>query len=137
MHSAGIGLRPKGSRGALVRQFDGGWRWDDGGTFDSSEANAVIEHQRGQRPFDKTAYVSTTPHFERAKAYALHEAQDGVVYVIDRARLQEYGVKCFRVSEIVKLDIAVPDDDEHALLTDPPGAALPEAVVVEAMRVWR
>ena len=85
----------------------------------------MVEHQRDQRPFAETAYISTTPHFERARAYALHVAEEGVVYVIDVALLDRHGVKCFRIGEIVKLDVAMPEDDEHALLTEPPGSALP------------
>jgi hypothetical protein len=45
------------------------WQWV-GSTWGQSEANAVIEHQHEQRGRPMPG-ISTTPHFELARVYAL------------------------------------------------------------------
>jgi hypothetical protein len=92
----------------------------------------VVEHQREQKSYPSSAYVSTTPSFERAKAYALDGENEGVVYVIDLAAIERHGVRCHRVNDVVRLDVDKPEDDEHALVVDPPGP-LPAALVIETI----
>jgi hypothetical protein len=94
-----------------------------------NEANAVIEHQQHQAGFP-TSGVSTTPHLERAQFYATaggHHPR-GYVYVIDRARLAQLGVKEFVVNEIVPMP-SIPEDSEVILVAADLGPLPAESVI--------
>jgi len=60
----------------------------------------------------------------------------GIVYAIDVALLDQYGVRMYRVSEIVGHADALgsSEDDEHALVGTPP-AELPIVIVAEQIVV--
>jgi hypothetical protein len=133
-HLANRGLCPRGTITAPEENWHDEGSWGDGGTWDPSEINGVIEHQRNQQSYADSAFVSTTPSFDRATSYALHSAEKGVVYELDVALLEPNGVRYFRVNDVVKLDVTVPDDDEYALIADPPGP-LPEAIVIRTITV--
>ena len=106
--------------------------WDvaewDTSSWSPSETNAVVEHQHAQAGLP-TSGLSTTPHFERARFYALGRKQSGCGFVvaIDISRASEFGVSYYVVEEIVRSP-AIPDDDEVILVAKDFGV-LPEQLV--------
>jgi hypothetical protein len=104
------------------------------------QKNAVDKHQNPNRYNEgnlknNSAYLSTTPIFDRAWLYATrgHKTR-GYVFVIDRCLLKQYRVSEFSVSEIATM-IPIPEDREVLLLTEPPGSALPREVIKEILSV--
>ena len=102
--------------------------------------NAIDKHQNPLR-FDEdgfksqSAYVSTTPHFEKALNYATSGNKvPGYVFVIDRAKLALHKTEEFIVAEIAT-HITEPEDEEVLLKPNPPGSAIPEQVIVEIRKV--
>lgn len=102
--------------------------------------NAVDIHQNENR-FDqddfknRSAYLSTTPHFERAKYYATKgNALVGYVFVLDRTKLAKYQIEEFIVSEIAT-DIKVPEDEEVLLRTNPLGSPIVKQVIIDVIEV--
>lgn len=104
------------------------------------EQNAVVTHQfaelRTEQEF-RSAGISTTPIFKRAKYYATHTndsvTTDGYVYVIDRSKLGKSGVEQKIVSELVEFP-RVPVDEEVILVTKDRGV-LPTGIVIETIEV--
>lgn len=70
-----------------------------------------------------------------ARFYALHggEQNEGYVFTLDVAALLAHDVKVLRVCEHVK-EPSVPEDDEY-ILVPPAGLAVPQAAVVDLVRV--
>jgi hypothetical protein len=126
MHVRLLGLEPK-----LLGPFLHGFAWDGPSdsaffydtdvTYDRSIENAVIWHQFQQRGHP-TAGISTTPVFARATCYALRGGARscGIVYEIDAGACSRH-VSVYRVSQFVMYP-SVPQDDEHILVSNPPGA---------------
>ena len=114
--------------------FDEGFKWDSGGTWDSSRANAVIRHQLNQEGFP-TSGISATPHFERAQVYARgrNGQSAGYVYKIERSLLSKYGVKEFFVSDYAK-EPSIPEDEEVILVAEDFNA-LPQSVVLSVIHI--
>ena len=112
--------------------------WDvaewDTSSWNASEANAVIEHQHAQAGLP-TSGLSTTPHFARARFYAIGRCQSGCgfVLVIDPAKAAELGVSCYVVNDVVR-NPAIPEDDEIILVARDFGP-LPEQLVYEVVKV--
>lgn len=131
-HQANQGLlRPK-VLGDFTYQFrwdEPGFKWDSGGTWDSTPTNAVIRHQFNQEGYP-TSGISSTPHLERAIMYARGKdgMSSGYVFKIDREALKNQGVVEFVVAQFCTPSI--PEDDE-VILVVPDGAHLPEAAVAE------
>ena len=129
----GGALRPKESL-----PFSRHAKWDKGTWDDSSWAesvvNGVVEHQIDQAGFP-TSGVSTTLHFERARYYATHGgvAHQGFVYIIDRARLTEFGVSSYIVNELLQRP-SVPEDDEVILVARDFGD-IPTGVIFEVRAI--
>jgi hypothetical protein len=141
MHEAGKGLSPKGSVSGHSPDY-GYQSIPYGGPIDYAgldTGTASMMHQRDQKPFPNSAFVSTTPRRDQAEAYALHSSHEGVIYEIDPALLAAHGIECRRIADSgwEPSAVAVPDDDEYALLTHPPGTPLPKAIVVKEHRVRR
>lgn len=111
-----------------------GLKWNSGAKWGSSETNAVIRHQLNQESFP-TSGVSTTPHFERTRIYAMGKngLSAGYVYKIDRSLLLTYGVREFVVSQYTK-EPSIPEDDEVILVASDFGA-LPESIVIEIIPI--
>jgi hypothetical protein len=74
--------------------------------------------------------LSTTPHQDRAEYYALGGGlyKSGIVYVLDRARLQECGVSAYTLCRTEVESWAV-NDDEVVLVCDNHRAIPAELVV--------
>lgn len=96
-----------------------------------TEEHAVRQHQWKQNGFP-TSGVSTTPHLERARFYAV---PGGVIVEVDRRLFSMYEVREYVVNSILgehPVDIAVPDDDEIILVRD--GAEpFPKQLIVRVM----
>ncbi len=104
------------------------------------EQNAVVKHQLGDQIAEqgfRSAGISTTPVFSRAKYYATHledsTTTDGFVYVIDRNTLQKLGVEERVASELVDLP-RVPEDEEVILVTQNRGN-LPLQIIVGILEI--
>jgi len=95
-----------------------------------SVANSVVTHQWKQRGAFPTSGISTSPLFERARYYALHDRQydSGRVLEFDVSILTSLGVSAYRVADYVPFP-AVPEDDEFILVA-PGGGLIPESAVV-------
>jgi hypothetical protein len=76
--------------------------------------------------------ISTTPHQARAEYYALGGGlhKDGVVYVLDRTKLREHGIRAFSlcVTEVSSWAI----DDDEVILCGEHGSAILRDVIVAA-----
>lgn len=102
--------------------------------------NAIDKHQNPNRYNEKnfknnSAYLSTTPHLERAKYYATNgNTSPGYVFYIKRSILTEHNIHEYSVSRIATI-IIVPEDDEVLLLTNPFGTPLPKEVIIKIERV--
>ncbi len=133
MHESGQALSPKGTGFKRTMNFDDDWSFDTGCTFDDSRENAVIGHQRDS-DYYRSAGVSTTLHFERAKYYATSGlTRDGFVYKISRFSLRKYGVQEHVVSEYTPSP-KCPEDDEVILFHTEDGP-LPPAIVSAVISV--
>ena len=135
MHDRTHGVLQPKFRGVFEYEFKWGERgakWGDGGTWGTSEKNAVLRHQLNQEGFP-TSGVSATPHLERAKVYALHSARQGVVYKIRTAEFERLSIRALRVAGTARWP-SVPEDDEYILVAAD-GAAIPSEVIVEVIRV--
>jgi hypothetical protein len=104
------------------------------GVAGTSEVNAVIRHQLDQAGFP-TSGISTTPHFDRAKFYALggHTHALGFVYKVDRELFALNGIREFIVAEYT-VRPAAPEDDEVILVASDLGE-LPSDIIVDVIRV--
>lgn len=123
----------KGAPDSIIH-LDEGHYLDEGFTLDNSINNSVIKHQKDSKKYH-TPYISTTPHFEIAKHYALHGGKHnkGFVFKIDRKLLPKFNVK----EEPVKLytnSPNIPKDDEVCLYTKN-GKELPQDLIVELLEV--
>lgn len=101
--------------------------------------NAIDKHQNRYRFNEanfksRSAYISTTPQFDRAQYYATSKHTSGYVFVIDRNLLKEHGVSEYLVADIATL-ITIPEDEEVLLLTNPLGTPLPKEVILEVREV--
>ena len=99
------------------------------------EHNAVLRHQLNQEGFP-TSGVSTTPHFERAKHYALanNTYKIGYVYKIDRNLLKKHKIKEYIVSKHIKYP-SIPEDDE-VILVDENGGELSKEIIIDIITVY-
>ena len=102
--------------------------------------NAVVTHQFAELMTEqrfRSAGVSTTPIFERAKYYATHinasVTTDGYVYVIDRNKLDKFEIEQKIVSELVEFP-RHPEDEEVILVAKDRGD-LSKEIVVETREV--
>ena len=111
-----------------------GLKYGSGVTYGSSPTNAAIRHQLNQEGFP-TSGVSMTPSLERAKIYArgTDGTASGIVYRINRACLDIYGVKQYIVAEYAKFP-SVPDDEEVILVSADFGA-LPDEIIAEVIPI--
>jgi len=98
-----------------------------GATRHPSHLNAAMLHELHQRGFP-TSGVSTTPHYHRAKFYAIDRNPQGVVLTLDCERLFSEGVKFFVVRDLLPYP-SVPDDDEVILVASGEGP-LPSSALV-------
>lgn len=103
-------------------------------TYGKSAKHAVVAHQRNSSAFP-SAGVSTTPVFENAKAYALHNGKyaAGYIFRIDTELFERAGVRAYEVSEYAAKP-AIPEDKEIILVAEDCGV-LPRDIVVEVIEV--
>jgi len=104
-------------------------------TIGPSDVNAVHWHQFAQH-HHPTSGISTTPHFQRAVYYATRggvPGEQGVVYEINRAGLNQRNVRQFIVAEYVTRP-RVSIDDEVILVTVS-GEPLPAELIVRVTEV--
>ena len=137
-------LKPKGDK--FTHMFNPSEHlYPSGSIFPGEcEQNAVVTHQfdelRTEQKF-RSAGISTTPIFERAKYYATHThinvnelvTTDGYVYVIDRNKLDKFEIEQKIVSELVEFP-RHPEDEEVILVAKDRGD-LPTEIVVETREV--
>lgn len=97
--------------------------------------NTVIGHQWNQNGIG-TSGISTTPHFERAKFYALCNGTYNIGFVLKLSvpAIRDSGVSMYRVNDLVPFP-AAPEDDECILVAKDFGA-IPEIVIVEIETVF-
>lgn len=128
-HESGTGLSPKGTGFTRTIHLDEpDLRLDMGLTLDDSIENAIVTHQLDSGYY-RSAGVSTTPHFERAKYYATQGGtREGVVYRIDRRRLDSHGVCEHVVADYVP-HRQCPEHEEIILVHYKHGP-LPSAIVI-------
>ena len=129
------------SQGALIPKENHPFKklpkWDIaqwGASWNESSENAVVEHQHKQLGLP-TSGLSTTPHFERAKFYALGggKYKSGFVQVLDREKVDILGVTEYIVWQIVSHP-SVPADDEVILVASDFGE-ISQNIVVEIIPV--
>jgi hypothetical protein len=108
-------IRPKGYDFSLMFSFDGSWKFDGSIVFDKTKQNAVLGHQIDSNKF-KTSGISTTPHFEIAKTYALHggKYKTGIVLELETETLNSNDYETIVVADFVKAPTK-PTDDENIL----------------------
>lgn len=84
--------------------------------FGNSVKNELVKHQWGQQGIP-TSGISTTPHYERAKYYALSngEKNEGYIYKLSIKKLKESNVNIYRVNENINFP-SLNEDDEHILV---------------------
>jgi hypothetical protein len=105
------------------------------------EQNAVVTHQSAELMAEqrfRSAGISTTPIFERAKYYATHiyddsVTTDGYVYIIDRSKLDKFDIEEKIVSEVVESP-QIPEDNEVILVSKDRGT-LPTEIIIETLEV--
>jgi len=90
----------------------------------------VVSEDGSTTYVDPRIGVSTTPHQAQAEYYALGGGlhKSGVVVVLDRTKLQEYGVRAFALC-VTEVSSWAVDDDEVILCSDH-GGAIPRDVIV-------
>lgn len=95
----------------------------------ASPTNSVVRHQWRQAGLP-TSGISATPHFERARHYALAggRCEAGRVLEFDLERLLRLRVRLFVVNAVVPHP-AIPEDDEHVLVAEDFGPIPPSTVV--------
>ncbi|MDR4493065.1 MAG: hypothetical protein R3B74_01330 [Nitrospirales bacterium] len=103
-------------------------------TYGSSVKNAIMAHQKDSSTFPSSG-VSTTPVFENAKAYALHNGvyTSGYVFKIDAELLKTVGVMAYDISETAPAP-AISEDKEIILVAKDFGV-LPTEIVIEIIEV--
>ena len=108
-------IHPKAHEFSIVFSHDGSIYYDGSATYGKSKRNAVLGHQIDSSKF-RTSGISTTPHFKRAKYYALNNNKYSKGYILefdtDKLDLNEY--ELIVVSEIVKSP-KIPEDSEIIL----------------------
>lgn len=92
--------------------------------------NTILDHEAFQ---ETTPGVSTTPRLDRAKLYAKHNGAEGRVFVIDRDRLANSGVRELVVAQHVPCP-RIPEDDE-VLLWYSASEILPDEIIVKILEV--
>lgn len=136
-------LNPKkpGSEIATVFQRDGSvprTRGSDprdlGAIRDYSITNTVLLHQLRQAGYE-TPGISTTPHFENARKYALYVESTGFIYRIATERLGASGVRAYIVADFVPVP-SVPEDEEVLLIAED-GGTLPPEIIDDVIEVRR
>lgn len=107
---------------------------DSGIISGKSYKNTVIFHQWEQASFP-TSGISTTPFYERAKLYALHDGKykNGYIYKLSVDLLTKNGVLIFKVNELVPYP-AIPEDDEHIIVARDFGR-IPEETIISIQEV--
>lgn len=133
-HGAGSGLSSRSSETfeLMFRIGDLGLKFDMGAVFGSSATNAVIAHQIDSSHYP-TRGISTTPHFDRARHYALNggRREMGMVYHIDASTLSQSHVSVYVVSDYAR-EPNVPEDDEVILVPMRPVGQLPQQLLLKA-----
>jgi hypothetical protein len=117
---------------------DGTFTADGSVTAGPSIQNAVLRHQLTQKEYPNgypTSGISTTPKFERAILYATNRftLPEGIVYKINRKKLEEHKIEEFVVSEWVTHP-SIPEDEEVILVSNDYGP-LPSDIIKEIIKV--
>lgn len=116
-----------------VIRSDGRFKANGDARFGHCTQNAILMHQDdSSRP--PGSGISTTPHFDRARYYATHgNSTRGVVIVIDRHKLLEFGVAAYVIAEKIRSP-KCPQDDEVLLVSADLGA-LPQGIISDVIPV--
>ena len=103
-------------------------------TYGESEINAVNQHQEDSSKIP-TSGISTTPIFENAHRYALHDGKysTGFMYKIDTTLFDEYQVRAYVVADYATSP-AIPGDEEIILVAND-NQDLPREIIVEVIEV--
>ncbi|HAU4928682.1 TPA: hypothetical protein F3L13_07935 [Aeromonas hydrophila] len=102
-------------------------------TFGLSITNTIHSHEYGGNG-EPTGGISTTPHFEVAKHYALGGGRfaNGQVIRMSIPELKKAGVTIYRVNDCLDTP-SIPSDDEHWIYFKGP---FPQNTIVEAIHVY-
>lgn len=132
MHNSGDGFKPKGA--SLTREAQHGEKYATHGNIEhgSSIGNAIVAHQTSSEKFPSSG-VSTTPHFEIARKYAIHNSVKGVVYKMDTDRFLENEIEVFVVAEWVSFP-KLPQDEE-VILRRKDDNRIGEEIIIETIEV--
>ena len=105
-----------------------------GVTCGESNLNSVILHQWKQKGYP-TSGISSTPHYERAKFYALHggDAKKGYVFKLLIEALKSCGVAIYNVNKLINAPYIL-EDDEHILVEKNFGP-IPDIAIVDILIV--
>lgn len=119
-----------------VFRHDGAIRHDGSATYGKSVQNAVLRHELRQEAFP-TSGVSTTPHWSRARFYALEggRSERGYIITIARDTLANFAVMKYIVSQCIPHP-SVPEDDE-VILVSTDFSQIPAQLVVAITEVRR
>ena len=112
--------------------LDDGHFLDEGFILDEAPNNTLLKHQKCSSTYPGPC-ISTTPHFNRAKSYALNSKPEGLIFKINRCELIKHHIEEFPLNEKFE-NLKHPEDDE-VLLYIPNGGFLPEEVIVEIIFV--
>jgi len=108
------GLKPKGLQfKRLPRHGESYVRHGNGVTHGLSTNNSILAHQIDSSEFPSSG-ISTSPKFDIARNYATYGGKKGVVYKIDKRKLQENDIDIFIVKDYV-LYPHKPEDEEVIL----------------------
>jgi hypothetical protein len=115
--------------------YDGVIRHDGSATYGENKINAVLRHQLNQEGWP-TAGISTTPHKDRARFYAMGKDgchKEGIILTINRLQLSQHGV----MEAVVSATVHTPSEpkDDEVILFDNSGGSLPSLIVIKIERV--
>lgn len=106
-------IHPKSHEFETIFKYDEKIKYDGSATYGKSHRNAVVGHQIDSSHF-KTSGISTTPHIERAKYYALHNNKTGYILEFDTEKINKNEYELIIISEKVKSP-NIPEDSEIIL----------------------
>ncbi|AMG03023.1 hypothetical protein [Vibrio mimicus] len=132
-------LIPKNPNGSMEAEAECGDERVQCGDIDfscgSSIGNAIHSHEYAQKG-EPSGYLSFTPHFERAKYYALGGGvfMEGTVVKVSIQSLRDINFQVFSVNEIVEQPACI-EDEEHSVYLG--GRHFPESTIIEEIKVYR
>lgn len=132
-------LTPKSPKGLMESEVEFGdvhaQFGDEDFSFGVSIENAIRSHEYAQKG-SPSGYLSFTPHFERAKYYALgdREYEEGIVIKVSVKMLRENEFQIFSVNQLLRHP-SCKEDHEHSVYVG--SRRFPETAIIEEIKVYR